>query len=540
MTASVSLESLANELQCAIIRYLDPIALIATSQTNTHFRTLIQPRKIQFIERLLALECLEEFGGPEITFSRLGRLSPDRTAPEWESNRWACTACLRLLPYHCFTNKALSQLAYRKPIRGSSAEQQCTSWEPTHLRHARGKGARERRQYPRYHTYDEEEEQILRRRYAIATTQNWGRYRAWDSHSDSAFQLLTARLIHLQDAGLVEFEDMDAHTFSPLTEDAESELFDREARGIELLRAGYNRQHRRCLECRFRRGEFRGCTGVRRGLGTPRVPIIPGRQESFGTVVDRYFPGVCEVLSATRPPFNAPVFVIYRENAMDRPWTLYRARCPGCETWKELRAFRFGGFYPRAEPREVPGGRDWYYNWDMTPVTDGELDGLRCNHCFLKEHGRVVLGDILIRWLTALIDAQLGELTGNLRVGFSTLFWRLKFMPKKGKASTKRLFWDIRNILNKNGLQITRTDVALIRQRRMEWLDLFPKVRDGNREENGLWFEPDESFWQWVELYEESEAMWFWLRELREEICEEGKADVLVDWALSRNEARHS
>ncbi|KAJ0422022.1 hypothetical protein BJY00DRAFT_280786 [Aspergillus carlsbadensis] len=548
---AVSLDTLPPELQCGIIRHLDPIALISTSQTNKYFRSLINPKKIHFAERLLALECLEEFGGPEVTFSRLGRLTPDRTTPAWESNRWACTACLRLLPYQCFTNKGVSQLAYRKPIAGSPAAWRCTSWEPTYPANSRLKS--HRKQHHR-HTEDdndnneaeeeeEEESRALRTRYAITTTQNWGAHRVWDSHSDDAFQLLTARLIHFQDAGLVEFQDIDFHTFASLTEAEENALLDREARGIELVRAGYNRRHRRCLECRFRRGEFYGCSGVGKGIGTPNTPIVTGRQEWFGTVVDRYFPGVSDALGIERPPFNAPVFVMHRDNAMERPWTLYRVRCAGCTRWQELRAFRFGGIYPRWEPREVPplrGHADLYHNWDMTPVKDEVLEALRCNRCFVRDHGREDLRKELVKWLTDLIDAQLLEFTGNLRAGFSQLLWRFGQVSKAEKASTKRLVWDIRPLLKKDGLGVTRTDVALLRLRRTQWLDLFPRLRDGERYEHGLWFEPDHFFWQWVEFYEQSEAIWFWLKGLRDEIQDEERAERLVEWALSRDEFRHS
>ncbi|KAL2831646.1 hypothetical protein BJY01DRAFT_107004 [Aspergillus pseudoustus] len=544
MPRAHSLGNLPPELQCAIIRYLDPIALISTSQTNKYFRALINRKKKHFAERLIALECLEEFGGPEITFSRLGTVGPDRTSPEWESNRWACTACLRFLPYQAFTNKAVSQLAYRKPIRGSPAARKCTSWEPTPSPDTRRKTRAKRPERDiTALDCDGDGDQALGRRYAVTTTQNWGRHRVWESHSDDAFQLLTARLIRFQEAGLVEFRDMDVHTFFALTEAEENELLDREARAIELLRAGYNRHHRRCLECRFQRGELRGCTGAARGLGTANLPIIPGRRVSFGTVVDRYFPDISSVLQTKRPPFNAPVFVIHRDPAIDRPWTLYRMRCPGCQRWQELRAFRFGGIYPRFEPREMPllrGHADWHLNWDNKPVKADALENLRCNCCLLEASGTEELGQILVTWLTTLVEAQLTEFTGNLRTGFNGLCWRMRCRSKKDTARTRALVWDMRRMLDKDALDITRMDVALMRQRRIEWLDMYPQFRDGDREEHGLWFEPDKFMWQWVEQYEESEALWFWLQNLRDELQEEGKAALLVQWALARDEARHS
>ncbi|KAL2808265.1 hypothetical protein BJX63DRAFT_39666 [Aspergillus granulosus] len=532
MPLHLSIESLPNELKCEIIRYLDPVALISISQTNRHFRGIINPTKTHLTERLLALECLEEFGGPEITYSRHGIASPDHTSPEWKANRWACIDCLRLLPCHSFTNQAVSRLGYRKPIAGSPAVQKCTSWEPTSPTDTRDKPP-----FSQRYKLDEKEDRILRHRYAIATTHNRGEHLVSNSHSNDAFQLLTARLIKFQDAGLVGFQNMDVHTFASLTEAQESEILDREAQAIELVRAGFNRHHRRCLECRFQRGEFRGCSGAGKGLGTPDVPIVPGRQVWFGSVVDRYFPGVTDVLNAKRPPVNAPLYAIYRETATERPWTLYRVRCAGCERWQELRAFRFGGINPRYQVREVlssQGHSDSYYNWDEHPVNDNVLNDLRCNQCFVIQHGHKELERILINWLTSLIDAQIVEYAWNLRVGFNYILQHFTF-SKKDKASTKPLVWDMKELLTKEALDISRTDVALISQRRMEWLDLYPRLRDGHRKEHGLWFDPDQFFWQWVERYEESKVLWFWLTELRDEIRQAGKGKLLVKWALRRN-----
>ncbi|KAL2865961.1 F-box protein [Aspergillus lucknowensis] len=540
-----SFYTLPIELQCAVIRYLDPIALISISQTSRHLRALVSPTKAHFAERLLALECLETPGGPPIHFSRRGILNPDRNSPEWEANRWACTDCLRLLPYHAFTNQSLSQLRYRKPIRDSPASEKCTTWEPTHSTSRTG-GPPKRKTGGKQPI--SEEERLLRKRYAITTTQNWGLLRTQEvpnSQSHTEFQCLGDRLRQFQGAGMREFESMHEIRFMRLTDDCESAIFDREAHAIELVRAGSRRHIRRCIECRFRRGEFRGCTGAGRrgGIGTPRVPIVVGRQRLFGTVVDRYFPGFSQVMDNKRPPFNAPVFVIYRDDARERPWTLYRVRCPGCARWQELRAFRFGGMDPRWEPRDNSdrGVHDQYHNWDGEFVTDGMLDGLRCHQCFVQQHGREALGKMLVEWLGELINAQLAEYAGDLRSGFNHLSWRLKFASTESRENTERLLRDVRAMLDKDHLALTRTDLALLRQRRGQWLDLYPSLRDGDDDPgNGLWFYPDRWFLDWARYYDESEALWLWLKGLQEEIQEDGKAGVLVDWVLSRDETVNS
>ncbi|KAI0129061.1 hypothetical protein BJ170DRAFT_682840 [Xylariales sp. AK1849] len=63
-----TLDSLPRELQVAIFRLLDPIALICISQSCAQFRAVVNPSRKHFVERLLAAECLEEFGGPIILF----------------------------------------------------------------------------------------------------------------------------------------------------------------------------------------------------------------------------------------------------------------------------------------------------------------------------------------------------------------------------------------------------------------------------------------------------------------------------------------
>ncbi|KAL4863198.1 hypothetical protein BDV12DRAFT_177835 [Aspergillus spectabilis] len=534
MTFSPSLDSLPVELQCSIIRLLDPIALISISQTNARFRDVVRPRKTHFGERLLALECLEEIGGPQIDFSRFGTVKPDRNSPEWEAGRWACTSCLKLLPHYAFTNQSLSRLCYRKPVRGSPAARKCTSWEPAPSRGTLGT------KDPRGSACMKRSEQ-QRRRYGATATGDLRERRRPYMGPDSPETRLWNRLSYFQECGMEEFENMTFAEFENLSITEERLIFDREAYAAALVCSGTSRHARRCIECRFRAGGFRGCTGNGRGIGTPSVPIIPGRQESFGTVVDRYFPGISDVLDTKRPAFNAPVFVIYRQNAVDRPWTLYRVRCPGCSQWKEMRAFRYGGIYPRWQPVDNTNTQtfpDQHHNWDCKDVTDDSLNKMQCNYCFAKDHSRKALGEILIDWLDTLIDAQLGELTGSLLRGFGQLVPNMRYFPKSQKGALKAILTDIRPLLNKEHTRVTRTDVALIRQKRAEYLAMEPEIDYTNMP--GRWFGNDWYLDQWVHNFDESEALWYWLKGCKEEILEEGKADVLVGWVLNRDERIHS
>ncbi|KAL4782590.1 hypothetical protein BJX76DRAFT_287131 [Aspergillus varians] len=520
MTSIFPLDTLPIEIQCSIIRVLNPIALISLSQTSTHFRNIINPTKAHHIERLLALECLSEFGGPQIHFSRLGIPTPDRNSPEWEANRWACTGCLQLLPQQAFTNQALSRLRYRKPLPGSPATRRYTSWEPTSLASRRGSRSLKDHQISRH-----SEERQLRRRYASATTESLGGGLATLGRQTD----LWTRLNEIEDSELAEFEATSYTGVQGMSDGREGEIFDRDAYAVEFLRAGSNRHVRRCIECRFRRGEFRGCAGRARGtIGTVNVPIVVGRKKSFDTVVDRYFPGLSDMMESQRPVDNAPVFVVYREDALDLPWTMYRVRCPGCAQWKELRAFRVGGLWPRWKPVDNGGTHDQYGDWDDTDITEESLDGMRCNHCFLKSNGRDALGAKLVEWLEFLVTHELQQMAQNLVRGLEHLFRWSGSAPKKEKRQIKALVYDIRSLFGQQVPDLTYADVASLRHLWGKWMargKVAPR-----------WVHADKWFMDCVNYYDESEAMWFWLKRFKQEIREPGKGGILVDWVLNRDE----
>ncbi|KAJ5731570.1 uncharacterized protein N7483_006078 [Penicillium malachiteum] len=157
------------EMQIEILQYLDPIALNSFSQTNQHFRYMISPQRCHFVERLLALECREEEGGVTPIFrARDNQLVPDWDTPDWESMRWACCNCLRLLPHDSFDNHSILRLRYRKPIPGSPAANHVTSWGV--LPRSRGMTKEQR-------ANKISDEKVLRNRYGTAATRNWGRTR---------------------------------------------------------------------------------------------------------------------------------------------------------------------------------------------------------------------------------------------------------------------------------------------------------------------------------------------------------------------------
>ncbi|KAK0752607.1 hypothetical protein B0T18DRAFT_405207 [Schizothecium vesticola] len=75
--------SIPVKVLCAIFVLLDSISIIATSQTSRALRTIIDPTRHDFVQRLLVLELLPEYGGIVPRFrSRDSSIAPGhRTTP---------------------------------------------------------------------------------------------------------------------------------------------------------------------------------------------------------------------------------------------------------------------------------------------------------------------------------------------------------------------------------------------------------------------------------------------------------------------------
>ncbi|KAI8673020.1 F-box domain-containing protein [Fusarium sp. Ph1] len=125
----MALDLLPTELQCSFIRLLDPIGLISLSQTSQHFRLLIKPTTGHFVQRLLQMETLEEYGGP-MPFLALYTVHSEPLADECNDVRWACTSCRRLLVRRCFGNIFIQEPPYQKLMRDSPLYDAPTTWEP--------------------------------------------------------------------------------------------------------------------------------------------------------------------------------------------------------------------------------------------------------------------------------------------------------------------------------------------------------------------------------------------------------------------------
>ncbi|KAH7015482.1 hypothetical protein EDB80DRAFT_339158 [Ilyonectria destructans] len=514
-----SLEKLPTELQCSIVRLLDPISLISISQASTHFRCLIEPKKKHFVERLLALESLDKHGGPSPVFrSRDNHLSPGWNEKEWSTIRWACTDCLRLLPHQYFGNHSVLRLGYRKPIPDSLASITITSWEPDgHMRRPKGHLRNGEAQAALL------SEKTLRKRYFVCVTAGEGSQGFIGVTSATTLQLFKR-------CAISEFEGMSQAEFEKVTVAQKLQIFDNNALTIELERCGNKRHLRRCNECRYLRGQLKPRAN---GYGgTSKLPIVPGRQVAFANHLDRWFPGFSNCLESKRPPVALPLFRIHRANAYDQPWTMYMVRCPGCACWKEIRDFRFGGIYPHWKPVTATGTRDGSQTWDSREITESLLNESRCNRCFARANGRQGLNKVLLDWIQYLIRLQLAMLSHQLKSGWGKLSNVRVGAPKQYNSEIKHIlrhmpclgrdFFDI----------VSYADVALLRLSQTQWKDLWERTK---RQGDTGWASEDMDAWydEWIRDFDDTEAHWRWLMACKDEL--EERTEALAEWALSRD-----
>ncbi|KAK4667479.1 hypothetical protein QC763_309630 [Podospora pseudopauciseta] len=137
--------SLPVDILIDIISCLDPVSLIALSQTSKGLRDFINPIEHDFQQRLLALELLPKNGGPELDdypgypfrqpkFYLLHETIPQMTnrGRDWWASSWyACFGCMKLLSNAMFDDSELFNTATRKPWMRSSEVQKMalTDWK---------------------------------------------------------------------------------------------------------------------------------------------------------------------------------------------------------------------------------------------------------------------------------------------------------------------------------------------------------------------------------------------------------------------------
>ncbi len=433
-----------------VVRQLDPVSLIALSQTSTSWRALVSPLRHDFVQRLLALELLPEHGGIVPLFDeREQQLTPPWDGPEWRSNKYACCGCMKLRPHMMFANHALLRRRYRKPPPGSveAAKAAVTDWEPLEA------SARWRRIQQRAAGEREEQRRCI--------------------------ELLASR-------------DRDYDAWQPVAQPfafvapREPDETDREA-ARHLV--GTARQKRRCIECERR---LRRCPLLRTRYEPDGVPVVVSRQLRLQRFLDWHLPGLFE----PSPPGAFPRFwrCLRRESSVDHLFlTVYLLRCPSCGTWQEHNAFRQWSLFEWGVRRpELPPGP------------------LRCNRCCLAASGGAALlaPKLAASALRMLRDERKSLRHGNLGFGWSMIdidfHCRRRHVPAFSEHPDlgREILGGLRWTQGQRNIEIEDADIPDLRRRFERYTDFLYNHVDPAVQAQVLqsWFK------FWVEDYHLAEA----------------------------------
>ncbi|KLO87927.1 hypothetical protein LW93_5093 [Fusarium fujikuroi] len=489
-----------NEIQCQIIRLLDPVSLISVSQSSRHFRCLVNPQKRHLVERLLQVELSAEHGGPTLTYrSRDSRLEPSWQDAAWESMRWACTSCLRLLSNKFFDNQSLLRLSYRKPLPNSDAAQMVTTWEP------RPNWRPQDRLAPGSEAYQLEKSR--RRIYSFAVTK--GVMCDVEGHPAEHLDILDVTV-------LAGFEKLFEKEFRDMDDDEQLELFDKIALLIENDDCGKKRYLRKCIECKFRKGSLsHRLVGDR---GSQSFPVIPSRRVGFKSDLDRNFPGFLGTLKSEQPFVKSHSVGVYL-------YTMYMARCRRCERWQEIRSFRLEGHR---------------WGWRQGISEEAELPGKKhdasfCNRCLADSRGRGQLTETLTKWILALLDKRLSLYVSQLFHHLNTQYYTPVYhLPQAEAEEWGVLLKQTPRVILGLTSGLSREDLDLINTRRRQWKDLLDRAKKSDAE-NPQYQVLDNLYDKWIRRSDAIEEKWKSLMVCREEIKD--NPELLADWAFGRDGA---
>ncbi|KAF7533409.1 hypothetical protein G7054_g7100 [Neopestalotiopsis clavispora] len=484
---------LPGELHEFIFRYLDPVALISFAQTNRQFRAVITPAKEHFAERLLVLECQEEFGGPIFHFDG----KDNSQSPRWDDERadqmrWACTHCLKLLHHRHFDNHSLLRLHFRKPLPEWPAAQLITSWEPM------GKFA---------------SRAVLKSRIAFYRdyiTLRRTQYK--DGITDERYLCGYRRRQRQCNECRYQTGNLRSHIVT-------------QAPGLDLedYVAGPN-------------------------LGTATTPIVKSRRLFHGSFIHRYFPGLFTDLPCYSPlADNAPNFPIHRQDARDRAFTHYMIRCAGCSIWKEMSAFRCGQHWPKWWPSHQHRWGTPLTNWNCIEIDKRFIDRLKCNSCYVAAAGRRELAFKLLSWYFELLLSEIWHTQQYMEIGWPLLYRAAVDGPDVNtwyhtpkchqKEVLERVFvglpWEDPDD-KREGINVTYADSEMLKT-----MNEKHKLIQKNW---GTWFviNPDEhrlpgdfNDWvlSWLNGYDNLEARLVWLRGCRDELVK--RPGAILEWALN-------
>ncbi|CAH0046427.1 unnamed protein product [Clonostachys solani] len=529
-SASNPLTDIPAEIMNQMIPELDPISLINLSQASQQFRHIIKPCKEELIERLLALECTEEFGGAEPSIHRRAWRPPSDVPihrnierypsvvdTNWGAQRYACCGCLKLLPHYYFDNRSIQSEGLRKPMFGTPGAEFKTCWRPSkrgmHRQHVQGLRRAQRKELRLAESELQEGDPVLLQYTAAFKTLDL----------DYRRELNSRELKGVDDFSI----DSWGRLLTPVNARTVIKMF------TEVGRRGQNRRTRRCNECLYQRDlAIESATSDGDMLEIPTVKR--SRLVHCGSALRRYFPGYSEIYGRECPPIptlRMPSFV--RWVRFQEMWNMCMIRCPGCEVWQEMRTFRLSGTLLGCGFEVKPDAGAGLADWDAMVLEPQMCGESVCNHCFVNKNGRDKLKQVLVRWLSHEQSQELARLEALIKVGWISLGDALSH-PRfnsdpwvKLKKEHRRGLSGISPILDKNH-QLNLSSMTVLRS----WYEvLFRKDKTDAAETFATYFNPTRNWeYQWLINFPLLQSHWFHLTDMIQEV--QADPERLVDWAL--------
>lgn len=407
----ISLHTIPLDALLHILEFVDPITLINLAQTCQCLRTTIRPTRINLLQRLLALELIPDYGGiVPLIRGRDNQIIPPVDSKDWDSNRYACGGCLKLLPHQMFDNHEILRMPLRKPPPGSREANRLAEW-----------------------WYLPGWEDDVRGRIM--------QHRVYTRALEELASLADVRLQHYEAThpdDNMPHHGVDQFLLDPDQQAAAMAARDRTAYNAELLLCGLRRHNRRCNECRFLRGDWRRRSPAIRlanmnipGNGfKPPLPVAAGRRLPFYNVFDRCFPALFKPVppSETGRRFTAMGNV----NSKVQRLVMFTVRCRSCSTWKDGSMFRLPVATYRVEWLRVRELGQYLVRPDSQM---GELKEPKCNQCFLREHGMDAFQRDMVRFAVSLLSYALCRARYQILFGWGKLL--RDFAPSPGAVFAK-------------------------------------------------------------------------------------------------------
>ncbi|KAK3381040.1 hypothetical protein B0H63DRAFT_560815 [Podospora didyma] len=296
----IQLTMLPVELVALVIAEVDPVELIALSQTCRSLRGIIRPTRWHFMQRLLALELDPAVGGITPLFrGRDNKLTP-QFSDDWEAwkiNKYACCGCMKLLPHTMFDNHNILRLHLRKPPPSSDEATKKAEWTLS------GK-------VPSQNLSPDDR----------AALKAWGLqyHRAVNKQDDSDGSDVNGA------QGPAAFLQHDVTELDRLAEEAEMHI------------CGRARHRRRCNECRWQKGDWKSGRRLPPLMRRVLLPIVPTRHSFAPDAFSRWYPGLLPRLRPEELPHLGMPTKPANKTARVQ---MYTVRCISCSVWQELAAF---------------------------------------------------------------------------------------------------------------------------------------------------------------------------------------------------------